>query len=74
VLILVIVFYKLIISPWLNSFDNFINLIQYVNYFLFSVWLLSFLYILKVIYNVYVDYKNDFIISYEDGIYVSNKN
>ena len=68
--------YFIFLKPILNWAINtqFVEIAKYFIYILFAIWLFVFIKSIKSIYNSYVDFRNDFIISFANWIYLSDKN
>ena len=78
IILLMFVFfsYFIFIKPiilWLANIQ-IAAMAQYLVYFLSFLWIYVLFKCLKLIYNSYVDFRNDFIISFENWIYISDKN
>lgn len=74
ILSLFFIFYNFFLLPIFESFIKSSWWITIINYLFFVPWFFCILYIIKLIYNAYVDYKNDFIVTFWEWIYISDKN
>ena len=75
-LISILFFYFIYLSPSIESLESssFKNFAEYLMLWLFFFWIFLILATTKRIYDIYVDYRNDFIITMTDWIYKSDKN
>lgn len=73
ILFLTFIFYRMSFLPFIESIIKNEAWVSILNYVFFIPWIFCILYIFKLIYNAYVDYKNDFLVTFKDWIYISNK-